>query len=425
MAPQTHTKGIPKVVVLGGGFAGLESAYYLKWRLKNKVDITIVSDRPNFLFKPNTIYIPFGMEPEKLMFPLDKTAAKAGVKFKLARAEEIDPTSKIVRTSEGDISYDFLVVATGAKMRPEEIPGMQENAQTIFTPAEMLKLRAAYNALLENAKAGQQQTVRFLVPPNNKCSGPLYEMVFMLDTWLRRNKVRDRVAINYATFEKGYIQAFGPRLNVHVEEEFAKRGIHGDKEHVIASIAADHARFTNGAELPHDLLVSFPPYAAATPFAGLPMDDRGFIATEMASRQVVGFPDIYAAGDTGDFPVKQAFLAFLQGDAVAESLASRILGNKAAIGFEPMSMCVMEQLDRATFAQVPLRLTGNPALPVEVPQEAYGDYKMGNSSIWRLGKKMLGFYLPWRFRNGKPFHAGLPWKGMELGLKAMSGVLAG
>ena len=51
-------------------------------------------------------------------------------------------------------------------------------------------------------------------------------------------------------------------------------------------------------------------------------------------------------------------------------------------------------------------------------------YRVGSSPTWRLGKKLLGVYLPWRFGSGKPFHAGLPWRGMELGLKVMSQLLA-
>jgi hypothetical protein len=87
-------------------------------------------------------------------------------------------------------------------------------------------------------------------------------------------------------------------------------------------------------------------------------------------------------------------------------------------------MCVMEEFDKATFAQVPLRVTGDPAHPVEVRPGANGTYRVGTSRAWRLGKKMLGFYLPLRFRAGKPFHAGAPWKAMEVGLSAMSTTLA-
>ena len=92
--------------------------------------------------------------------------------------------------------------------------------------------------------------------------------------------------------------------------------------------------------------------------------------------------------------------------------------------FDPVSMCVMEELDKATFAQVPLELTGDPGRPVAVRADADSAYRVGVSPAWRLGKKLLGVYLPYRFRAGRPFNAGAPWRAMDVGLKAMSTLLA-
>ena len=125
----------------------------------------------------------------------------------------------------------------------------------------------------------------------------------------------------------------------------------------------------------------------------------------------------------GDFPVKQAFLALLQADAVGEHLAQRVLGEDATAAFDPVSMCIMEQFDKATFAQVPLRLTGDPALPVVVREDAMDLYRVGSGSIWRIGKKMLGVAIPERFAAGQPFHAGASWAVMEAGLKVMTAAL--
>lgn len=414
----------PRVVVVGGGFGGLESAFYLKMRLGDRARMTLVSDEDQFLFKPNTIYIPFGLDPETLKIPLAQPAARKGIEFVRARATEVDPTAKKVTAGGQTFPYDYLVLATGAGMRPDEIPGLREHAQTVWTIEDMLKLRAALGALLEDAKAGRRREVLFLVPPNNKCSGPLYEMVFMLDTWLKRNGARGSVGITWSTFEAGYIQAFGPKLNEMVTGEFEKRGVAGRKEHVAESVAEGEVTYKNGQRLPYDLLISFPPYVASTPFASIPSDDRGFVRTVQASRQAVDHPDIYVAGDASDFPVKQAFLAFLQADAAAEHLASRILGTQPSFGYDPVSMCVMEQFDKATFAQVPLRVTGDPARPIEVRSGDTAMYRTGTSPMWRLGKKLLGIYLPWRFKAGEPFHAGTPWRAMDIGLKIMSRLMA-
>ena len=159
----------------------------------------------------------------------------------------VDPRAKTVRAGGNDIAYDYLFLATGAAMRPDEIPGLRENANTIWSPEEMLRLRAALNLILERANNGHDSRVLFLVPPNNKCSGPLYEMVMMLDSWLQKNRERHHVQIAYATYEKGYIQAFGPRLNDVVTQEFERRGITGRKEAIVNRVEPGRVLFKNGS----------------------------------------------------------------------------------------------------------------------------------------------------------------------------------
>ena len=415
----------PRVLVLGGGFAGLETSFLLRMRAGRKVDIKLVSDRDAFLFKPNTIYVPFGADPESFLVPLRRPTYKQHIDLVQGTVREVDPDRKLVSLEDGSaLPYDFLVIGTGAGMRPEEIPGLPEFAATIWTPEAMSDLGRRLEALRKRAAAGADQDVLFVVPPNNKCAGPLYEIVFMLETWLRRQGVRDRVRITYSTFERSFIQAFGPRLHEVVVDEFAERGIEGHTGEVVVEVTAGRARFEGGVTRSFDELISFPPYVAACRYEALPADDRGFLQADSETRQVVGHPEIYAPGDAGDFPVKQAFLAMLQADASADHIAAQIGAGEFTKPFDPISMCVMEMLDKATFAQVPLRLTGDPARPVEVRPDADGEYKVGVSPLWRMGKKVLGFYLPMRFNAGEPFHAGTAWQLMDVGLKGMAGALA-
>jgi sulfide:quinone oxidoreductase len=413
-----------RVVVLGGGFGGLEAAFYLRMLVGERAQITLVSDRKCFLFKPNSIYVPFGLDPDRLRVPLARPMARKRIELIQASAREIDTDRRLVVAGNRSIPYDFLVVATGAGMRPSEIPGLAENAISTWTPVDMLRLRAGFEELVEAAIGNQRRRVLFLVPPNNKCAGPLYEIVLMLDSWLRRKKMRQSVEIGWSTFEQTYIQAFGPRLHDVVESEFERRGIAGHPAWTVERVEPGAVSYANGEQLAYDVLVAFPPYVASTQFAGLPVDDRGFLPTDLASRRLAGRPDIFVVGDAGDFPVKQAFLAFLQADAAAAHLAAELLGEQPRQSFDPVSMCVMEQFDKATFAQVPLQLTGDPAHPIEVRPDADGAYRVGSSKAWRGGKKLLGLSVPWRFSRGEPFHGGNFWRGMDAGLKAMSGVLA-
>jgi sulfide:quinone oxidoreductase len=417
-------KAKARVAVLGAGFAGLETAFYLRHTLHDKIDLILVADRDYFLFKPNTIYIPFGEDPAKFKIPLDEPVRRKNLTFVQDCVQGIEPDGKKVFLGKSELSYDYLVVATGADMRPEEIPGLKEQAVTVWTPEEMLRLRYALSRLEDQARSGAQQKLLFLVPPNNRCSGPLYEIAMMTDTWLRRQKVRDHVDITWTTYEDGFIQAFGPRLNTVVTDEFEERGIGGHKGFVVTHVEPGKVHYQNGEQRSYDLLVSFPPYIAGQRYSPLPMDERGFIRVDHDSRRVKGYPNIFAVGDTADFPIKQAFLALLQGDAAADHLAAEIENKKPKVLYEPVSMCVMEELNKATFAQVPLKYTDDPTRPVSVATEDTEHYKVGVSPLWRVGKKVLGFYLPWRFRSGEPFHAGIAWETMDLGLKVMSKALA-
>jgi sulfide:quinone oxidoreductase len=413
-----------RVVVLGGGFGGLEAAFYLRHKLGTRIDLALVSDRDHFLFTPDTIYVPFGEDPERLKVPLHRPTRRQHIELVQDRVLEVDPARKRVRLIAGELGYDYLVVATGADVRPSEIPGLAQHALTVWTPEEMLKLRAALGRLVEQGRAGGHARILFLIPPENGCPGPLYEMILMTDTWLRRQGVRGQVDMTWTTYERRFIQAFGPRLDTVVTDEFEERGIHGFRGFTVTGVEPGVVRYRGGATKAFDLLISFPPCVAKERYPHLPGDDRGFIRVEAESRRVKGHAGVFAVGDAADFPIKQAFLALLQADAAAEQIAAEVEGRAPALAFEPRSVYVIEALDRATFAQVPLKYTGDPLKPVTVATEDTDHYRIGVSPLWRLGKKVLGLYVPWRFGNGEPFHAGFAGETIELGLKVMGRLMA-
>jgi sulfide:quinone oxidoreductase len=345
--------------------------------------------------------------------------------FELGTVRDLDADCRTVWLDDGrELRYDKLVVATGAATRPEEIAGLAEHAATLWTTDSMLDVRRRFEDVRRRAARGERPSVLFLVPPNNKCAGPLYEIVLMLETWLRRHGVRDHVELAWSTCEDGFIQAFGPRLHDVVRTEFAERGIDGHTGEIVEEVRPGEVRYAGGATRGFDELIAFPPYVSAVAYAGLESDERGFVSTDPKTRLAVGRDDVYVPGDAGDFPIKQAFLAFLQADTVAEHIAADVAGRPFTAPFDAVSMCIMEMFDKATFAQVPVEETGDPRRPVRVRPDADGAYKVGTSPVWRLGKKMLGVSVPLRFAAGEPFHAGRTWQAMDAGIKVMSGVLA-
>lgn len=418
----------PRVVIVGGGFAGLETAFSLRQRLGDKVDLTLVTDRPDFVFRPAQVYVPFGGAEDDLRIRLEAPADRRDIRVRHGELSWVETDPKRVALADGDLlDYDYLVLATGAAMRPEEVPGLAEHAHLIWTIEQMHELGRELKRLRDAAVDGSPQHVLFLVPPGNLCAGPLYELAFMLEKWLRRGRVRDRICVTFATHETTYLQAFGTGLDPVVDGEFAERGIVGCRGSAVTEVEANLVRFADGTARVFDLLVAAAPYGASVDYEGLPRDRRGFLLTEAETRRVRGTDAVYAPGDAGDYAVKLGFLSLLQADAVADDIARRI--DPEAVEeprrFDPVGLYVMEMLDDALFTQVPLTLAGDPARPARVGDDAVDDYRIGVSPVWRLGKRALGIRLPQEFRAGRPFHGGLPRGAMALGFKGMSKALAG
>ena len=90
----------PRVVVVGGGFAGLETIFYLRHKLKERVDLMLISDSRYFVFKPNTIYIPFGDDPNKFLIDLTQPTHRKNIEFVVAEVKEFDLSKKKGKDSD-------------------------------------------------------------------------------------------------------------------------------------------------------------------------------------------------------------------------------------------------------------------------------------------------------------------------------------
>lgn len=411
----------PRIAVVGGGFAGLETAFALRRRLRGAARITLVADETIFTFKPNGIYVPFGGDPNEPALLLPDILHRRKIELISGRVHAVDADRRRLHTFDEEIPYDFAVLATGARTRPREIPGLAERAITIGPPGEMLRLRYALRDLLVLAPRMRATQVVFVVAPGNQWSGPVYELAMMLDTWLRQRHVRRRIELHVVTAEERYAAALGPRMHDVIAGEFARRCVHGYPGAIMTEVGGCKVRLADGGAIPFDLLVTAAPHVAATPFDTLPSDARGFVRVEGGSRQVLDRPELFAVGDTSDFPVKQAFLALLQAHAGVESLVARVRGTEPSFGFEPRSVYVMEQFDAATYTEGPLPLTGLGSVPEAA---SHGAQRVDTSPVWRVAKSAIARYVTWRFERGQPGHEGLSWAGLDTGRRLLSRALA-
>jgi NADH dehydrogenase FAD-containing subunit len=360
----------PTVAVVGGGFAGLEAAFTLREILGEHVELPLVVDSPYFLTRPNNIYVPFGRDP-RLHVPLSSPAARRDLTLHRSPLIGLDPDANRIDLADGtSIPYDYLVLATGAAMRPAEIPGLDEYAHTVWTPDRAKTLGTELKRVAEFARAKRDQSVLFLVPRGNQCSAPLYDMALLLEEWLRSELVRDHVAIELTTYEGRYLEAFGPDLHGAARAEFAARGITGTTGAEVDTVHPDRVTYTDGTTRPYDLLITFPPHVAAVPYSGLPANERGFLKTDPATSRVMGTENVFAPGDAGDFAVKLAYLALRQADAAADEIAWRI---------DPTAKGDRRRLD----------------------------FQVGVSPLWNPGRMSVRVYMPRLFAAGRPSQTGI------------------
>ena len=415
----------PRVVVLGAGVAGLEATLALEARLSGRVDLEVVYEHDEFVLRPNLVYVPFGADRTASRLWVSDTLGRKAIASRQGRVDGVDADIGRVHLADGrQLPYEHLVIATGAAPWMQAVPGLREHSASIWGPAEMSALRERFMHLRGRAREGSRQRAVFVVPRHNQWSLPLYEMALMFDTWLRRERVRDQVQIGFLTYEASFVEAAGPRMHEVIAREFAERNIDAHASERLVEARAHEASFAEGRVERFDLLVTVPPHQAGTRYDGLPADEHGFLHVDGATRQVVGHPEIYAPGGAGDFPLKDDYLALLQADAAADHLAAAVSGRDFKRPFEPVSVQIIEMLDKAAFAQVPLEVTGDPDHPVRLRAAAAAEYKVGVSPLWRAAKRMFSSYLLMQFAAGEPMRTGPGWRFMDVGARAMAGMLA-
>jgi sulfide:quinone oxidoreductase len=189
-----------RILIIGASTGGLPAAYELREALGPSHRITVVSNTDHFSFIPSNPWVAVGWRSRKdVSFPLEPYLRKKNIEFTSVGAREIRPDENQVLLGDGTtLSYDYLVIATGPKLAFDEVEGMgpQGHTQSVCT--------------LDHAEAAYAEWQRFLenpgpivvgAAPMASCFGPAYEYAFILDTELRRRKLRHKVPMTFVTSE--------------------------------------------------------------------------------------------------------------------------------------------------------------------------------------------------------------------------------
>lgn len=189
------------VVVLGAGLGGAIMAYELKDQLRPEDKVTVVTKDPKYHFVPSNPWIAVGWRDRAdITVDLGPAMSKRGIDFIPVAAERLHPEENRIELVDGkSVSYDFLVIATGPELAFDEIPGFGPHGgftQSVCHIDHAEAAKSMFDKLVENPGP-----VIIGAAQGASCFGPAYEFLFILETALRKARVRDRVQMTYVTPE--------------------------------------------------------------------------------------------------------------------------------------------------------------------------------------------------------------------------------
>jgi len=363
-----------KILILGGGFAGVEAAIYLR---KNNLDVTLISDRDYFYIYPTSIWIPTGeVTKEDVSVPLNALAKKHGFKYIVDPVTDFDAQHKKVTLESHRIleGYDYIVVALGQDKLSHK--GKEHFLSICGKPEEATMLHEKLNALI--AKGEGKIAMGFGGNPKDTSAvrgGPAFEVLFNVNTYLKKKGLRDKFELTFfAPMEKPG-QKMGDKALVMMDKMFSMTNINKKVGSKIVAFEKEGILFEDGEKLMSDLTMFIPAGKGHSILetSGLPLSDAGFVLTNEYN-EIEGFEGIYAIGDSASlmgpaWRAKQGHVAEVMAKNVAYNIFNAMQNNddKRSYIDHLNILCVMDTGNGAAFVyrdnnggkMIPMPLVGH------------------------------------------------------------------
>jgi sulfide:quinone oxidoreductase len=317
-----------KLIILGHGCGGTIIATKMREKLPEREwDITVIDRDWQHHYQPGWLFIPFGIYSKEDCIKPKSKFVPPGVNLVLDEIVGIDPEKRLVKTKQATFAYDWLVVATGCGINPEEVEGMLgegwgQDIHNFYTLEGAL-------ALHEKMKYFQKgRVVVNIAELPFKCPVAPLEFCFMSDWFFDTHGVRNNIEIELVTplpgaFTKPQASAMLGKLaeekNVKVTPNFQISGVDAGRK-VITSF--------DGREVNYDLLVAIPPNFGAQCIIDSNMGDpMGYVDTDHNTLKAKNFDRVYVIGDAANVPTSKAgAVAHYEADVVADNLMREIDG---------------------------------------------------------------------------------------------------
>jgi len=333
------------VLVLGGGVGGVVAAYRLRARLPREDRVVLIDREAQHLFQPSLLWVATGTRTtDRIQRPLARLARK-GIEVIRAEVEAIDPARRTVQAGGRELAGVALIVALGAELAPESIPGLAEGGCNLYS----IRGAEAVHADLVQRRSGR--VVVLTAAPAYKCPAAPYEAAMLIDGYLRARGARASVELDLYAAEPGPMGVAGPEVSAGVRQIVEAKGIRYHPEHQLTTVdpVARTLSFANGATTTYDLLVYVPPHRAPAVVraAGL-TGETGWVGVDRRTL-ATAHPGVYAVGDVTTIPLlmgkplpKAGVFAHRQAEVVAENLATAWTGRGSPRAFDGHGECFLE-----------------------------------------------------------------------------------
>jgi len=333
------------ILVLGGGVGGLTVASELARLIESKHRIMVVDRQAKFHECVNNLWAitQEATDYGAVCADISSALGKLGVDFIKAEVKSIDPVGKTVETDSEMIRADYLVVALGAKLAPELVPGLPEAGYNIYEWEDAL----AFGSSLR--KIGKGRVGVLIARTPFKCPAAPYEAAFLIDDVLRKSGAREGVELGVYTPEWQPMLAAGDEVGSMLAGEMSKREITYNTERMVLKVNPQKKEaLFEVDEAEYDLLAFVPPHVAPDPVraAGL-ADSTGWVPVRPNSLET-RYRGVYAIGDlasirlhNGLFLPMAGVFAIAEGTTVARNIAAE-LGKGANAEFAGEGFCYIE-----------------------------------------------------------------------------------
>jgi sulfide:quinone oxidoreductase len=315
-----------RLIIAGGGVAGLEALAALSAAAPGKLDVTVLSPATEFKIQAASVEEPFA-RPRASTYSVPAICADFGATHVSAALERVDTAANRITTTAGsELSYDSLLVAVGARRQA-------------VLPAQAIVFRGdqdaeAMHGLIEDIEDGYAKRVVFVVPSGVSWPLPLYELALMA-AHRAREMGHDDMSLLVITPEELPLGAFGRRASEAVARALDEAGVELMTRSYVDRVSSGLAHVSPAGELvPVGRMVTVPRLTGPH-IAGIESDDKGFIRIDEDCR-VRGTDNVFAAGDGTIFPVKQGGIAAQQADTAAMAIARRAGVEVEPLPFDPV-----------------------------------------------------------------------------------------